>query len=106
MFVDPRADGLLARSREEITEEYPYPMMPTHYLDRDPANEKAGRSNYLKYTIKGSRDPLFPKPTLRWGQAQPTWTFWSLPFFGRWQASKLTGGHRQGVNTASIGEDE
>jgi len=103
MMATPMADSLFSRSREEITETYPYPMLPVHFLDRDPANLKYydGTGNYLVYNCDGC-----PKPTMRWGQAQPTWTFWSLPFFGRWQASKLTGGHRQGVNTASIGEDE
>jgi len=103
MMASSKADSLFSRSREEITEAYPYPMLPVHFLDRDPANLKYydGTGNYLVYDCDGC-----PKPTMRWGQAQPTWTFWSLPFFGRWQASKLTGGLRQGVNTASIDEDE
>jgi len=103
MMATPMADRLFSRSREEITEAYPYPMLPVHFLDRDPANLKYydGTGNYLVYDCDGC-----PKPTMRWGQAQPTWTFWSLPFFGRWQASKLAGDRRQGVNTAKVYEDE
>mmetsp|Transcript_109547 Transcript_109547/g.212092 ORF Transcript_109547/g.212092 Transcript_109547/m.212092 type:complete len:409 (-) Transcript_109547:57-1283(-) len=103
MMATPMADSLFTRSREEITEAYPYPMLPVHFLDRDPVNLKDydGTGNYLVYQCDGC-----PKPTMRWGQAQPTWTFWSLPFLGRWQASKLNSSRRQGVNTANIGEDE
>lgn len=103
MMANPQADSLLSRTQEEITEQYPYPMMPVHFLDRDPANLKYydGKGNYLVYNCIGC-----PKPTMRWGQAQPTWTYWSLPFFARWQVAKIAERSEQGVPTAHIAEDE
>lgn len=103
MMANPQADSLLSRTQEEITEQYPYPMMPVHFLDRDPANLKYydGKGNYLVYNCTGC-----PKPTMRWGQAQPTWTYWSLPFFARWQVAKIAERSEQGVPTAHIAEDE
>ncbi|CAJ1402594.1 unnamed protein product [Effrenium voratum] len=106
MFVSPQADTLFARTREEITELYPFPMLPTHFLDRDPANKEAKYGNFLEFTVPGSPDPRFPRPTLRWGQAQGTWSFWALPFVGRWLAAKLLGREEQGVPTRSLGEAE
>jgi len=102
MMVGPQADQLLSRTAEEITEAYPFPMMPTHFLSRD--FRDAGRlqgSNYLYFNCKGC-----PKPTMRWGQAQPTWTYWSLPFLARWLSAKLGGHSEQGVPTEEIEEDE
>ena len=53
MFVSPQADTLFARTREEITELYPFPMLPTHFLDRDPANKEAKYGNFLEFlTLK------------------------------------------------------
>jgi len=104
MMANSMADRLLARTQDEITEAYPYPMLPVHFLDRDPANLKyyTGTGNYLVY----DDCPSCPKPTMRWGQAQPTWTFWSLPFLARWQAAKLSGSRRLGVNLDEVSEDE
>jgi len=104
IMANSMADSILARTRDEITEAYPYPMLPVHFLDRDPANLKyyTGTGNYLVY----DSCPSCPKPTMRWGQAQPTWTFWSLPFLARWQAAKLSGSQYLGVDLSQVAEDE
>ena len=50
-----------------------------------------GTLGFARFTVPGSPDPRSPRPTLRWGQAQGTWSFWALPFVGRWLAAKLLG---------------
>jgi len=106
MMVGPHADQLLHRTEEEVTESYPWPMMPTHFLTRDPRDCQQG-SPFIQSGNRLSYDcPGCPMPTMRWGQAQPSWTFWSLPFFARWLGAKLAGRSEQGVNTYLIGEDE
>ncbi|CAK0820088.1 unnamed protein product, partial [Prorocentrum cordatum] len=101
MMVDPRGDRLLLRTRQEVTEAYPYPMMPTHFLDRDPENARFKEGNFLNFNCAKC-----PRPTMRWGQAQPSWTYWALPFLGRWLAAKIDGREEMGVPTAGIQEDE
>jgi len=101
MMVGPNADRLFNRTREEVTEEYPYPMLPTHYLDRDKDNADARFNNFLNFDCQGC-----PKPTMRWGQAHPTWTYWAFPFVSRWLVAKATGKAEHAVPTAGIGEDE
>jgi len=101
MMVGSHADDLLKRTKEEITQNYPYPMMPTHFLDRDPADRSAGIGNYLLYDCDGC-----PEETMRWGQAQPTWTYWSLPFISKWLDARVN--HKQigEIEVGSISEDE
>eukprot|EP00928_Gymnodinium_smaydae_P050209 TRINITY_DN337_c0_g1_i2.p1 TRINITY_DN337_c0_g1~~TRINITY_DN337_c0_g1_i2.p1 ORF type:complete len:518 (-),score=95.07 TRINITY_DN337_c0_g1_i2:87-1499(-) len=101
MMVGPHADKLFARTQQEVTAAYRFPMLPTHYLDRDPAHSGYHRNNFLSYDLPGS-----PKVTMRWGQAQPTWTHWALPFVGRWLEAKLAGATLHNVPTADVGEDE
>ncbi|CAJ1373594.1 unnamed protein product [Effrenium voratum] len=101
MMATPHADQLLQRTEEEINEKYRFPMMPTHFLDRDPRDSESGKGNFAKYTCDQC-----PTPTMRWGQAQPTWTHWSLNFVSRWLAAKIAGRPEQGVPTRDISEDE
>jgi len=101
MMVGPQADQLLSRTAEEITEAYPFPMMPTHFLTRDIRDDGHAEGNYLYFNCDNC-----PAPTMRWGQAQPTWTYWSLPFLARWLRAKLAGHSEQGVPTDDIDEDE
>ena len=60
-------------------------MMPTHFLDRDPRDERYKKGNYLRYSCEQC-----PAATMRWGQAQPSWSHWSLPL-SRWLSAKLRG---------------
>lgn len=101
LLVGPQADQLLQRTAEEITEKYPFPMMPTHFLDRDPRDQKFGKGNFLSFTCKNC-----PAATMRWVQAQPTWTHWSFPFVSRWLGAKMRGQPEQGVPTDDVAEDE
>eukprot|EP00929_Paragymnodinium_shiwhaense_P082985 TRINITY_DN44015_c0_g1_i1.p1 TRINITY_DN44015_c0_g1~~TRINITY_DN44015_c0_g1_i1.p1 ORF type:complete len:472 (+),score=102.12 TRINITY_DN44015_c0_g1_i1:58-1473(+) len=104
MMIGPHADRLFARTKEEVTRDYPYPMLPTHYLDRDMQNRGKGRreaTNFLAYNCEGC-----PRPTMRWGQAHPTWTFWAFPFVGRWLTARVQRETLDKVHTGGIGEDE
>jgi len=120
LMVTKKADSLLERTRQEINKGYPFPMMPVHFLDRDPNDERGKgnygvrreghpedkgwrqlQSNFLIYTCDGC-----PDPTMRWGQAQPSWTYWSLPFISRWLSAKMHGQTLLGVNVKSVDEDE
>ncbi|CAE8586329.1 unnamed protein product [Polarella glacialis] len=76
-FVAPGVDTLFKMTEREITKDYPIPMMPVHFLDRGP---KDLGSWWPRYCPHGECS----LQTLRWGHAHPTWTFWALPFYGRW----------------------
>lgn len=78
-------DRLFRRTREEINEEYPYPMMPVHWMSRDDDPAYFDETPYNVYAFKC---PGCPTRTMRWAQAHPTWTFHALPFVG-----KLLTGH-------------
>jgi len=120
LMVTKKADSLLERTRQEINKGYPFPMMPVHFLDRDPNDERGKgnfgvrreghpedkgwrplQTNFLLYTCDGC-----PDSTMRWGQAQPSWTYWSLPFISRWLSAKMHGQTLLGVNVKSVDEDE
>lgn len=108
VFVDsdmvslgPQADTLFQRTEEEINKKYPYPIMPVHPMDRDPENADADLPNFKPFTCQNC-----PKPTMRWGSGQLSWTFWSLPFLARWQAAKLAGRQEQGIVMSDLDSDE
>jgi len=104
MMVGPQSDNLLARTKEEITKSYPYPILPTHFLTRDPRERefyKGKAGNFLEYNCDGC-----PDETMRWGQAQPTWTFWSMPFLAKWLNARTTHMIVDGVHAGTISEDE
>eukprot|EP00928_Gymnodinium_smaydae_P021780 TRINITY_DN18531_c1_g1_i2.p1 TRINITY_DN18531_c1_g1~~TRINITY_DN18531_c1_g1_i2.p1 ORF type:complete len:762 (-),score=148.18 TRINITY_DN18531_c1_g1_i2:249-2534(-) len=65
-------DNVFAATRREASEDYPYPIMPVHWMSRD---AKKGEP-YDVYAQTGYSGPK----TMRWAQAHPTWTFWALPF--------------------------
>lgn len=91
-FVTPGVDAFFKRVAEEITEEYPMPILPVHFLKNEelpmwPKNGhrgvrmSAGESRVFDRFCKAGS---CPGVTTRWGHAHPTWTFWALPFFSRW----------------------
>lgn len=89
-FVAPGVDVLFRRTEEEITEQYPLPILPVHFLDRNPKDELS-IGNRVKYWHRVCPDGgrKCARQTLRWGHAHPTWTHWALPFIGRWLRSNL-----------------
>jgi len=76
-FLAPAVDRVFAMTEREITKDYPMPIMPVHFLDRGPKDLGAWWNRYCA-------DPACSLQTLRWGHAHPTWTYWALPFIGRW----------------------
>eukprot|EP00929_Paragymnodinium_shiwhaense_P060469 TRINITY_DN30197_c0_g1_i1.p1 TRINITY_DN30197_c0_g1~~TRINITY_DN30197_c0_g1_i1.p1 ORF type:complete len:247 (-),score=32.27 TRINITY_DN30197_c0_g1_i1:49-789(-) len=79
-FVAPGVDNMFRRTEEEVTHEYPLPILPAHFLT-DWTPKHAGVGWWKRFcTAEGA----CPRQTLRWGHAHPTYTYWALPFFGRW----------------------
>ncbi|CAJ1427378.1 unnamed protein product [Effrenium voratum] len=76
-FVAPYVDRLFEMTEREITKSYPFPIMPVHFLDRGPKDLGVWWGRYCP-------DTACSLQTMRWGHAHPTWTFWALPFIGRW----------------------
>eukprot|EP00933_Yihiella_yeosuensis_P033782 TRINITY_DN27420_c0_g1_i1.p1 TRINITY_DN27420_c0_g1~~TRINITY_DN27420_c0_g1_i1.p1 ORF type:complete len:729 (-),score=126.08 TRINITY_DN27420_c0_g1_i1:617-2803(-) len=67
-------DQVFEATKREVTEHYPWPILPVHWMSRD---ETPGNP-YRHYAFKGWDGPQ----TMRWNHAHPTWTYWALPFLG------------------------
>lgn len=65
-------DAVFASTHREISNNYPWPMLPVHWMARDdvPGNP------YKAYAYTAWKGPV----TMRWGHAHPTWTYFALPF--------------------------
>lgn len=83
-FVVRGVDNLFNRTRQEVTREYPYPILPVHFMSRD--DDSSSKYAQYNFQCKGC-----PTRTMRWAQAHPTYTHWALPFMGRWLQRALTG---------------
>lgn len=85
-WVAPGVDTMFARTQQEVTEEYPMPILPSHFLDWGPSGEGPGGIGaklWDRYCPEG-KEGKCRWQTQRWGHAHPTWTFWAVPFLGRW----------------------
>lgn len=83
-------DYLLDRAAEETTAEYPYPIMPVHWMSRDPeSSDMQGGASWPKAYAYPLHDKKAPKRTMRWGHAHPTWTHHALPFLAEWTSYAL-----------------
>mmetsp|Transcript_38637 Transcript_38637/g.90788 ORF Transcript_38637/g.90788 Transcript_38637/m.90788 type:complete len:755 (+) Transcript_38637:3-2267(+) len=91
-------DNLFQRTSEEVTHDYPYPILPVHWMSRDPEVKHA----YSAYDFfcEGC-----PRRTLRWGHAHPTWTYHALPFIGQLLAAQIDGSDILGFHV-HVAEDE
>lgn len=85
-FVAPGVDVLFDRTSVEVTRDYPFPILPAHFLDWGPQGEGPGGVGHKLWDryCPEMRDGICKWQTARWGHAHPTWTFWALPFLGRW----------------------
>jgi len=79
-FLAPGADAMFARTAAEVTEDYPFPILPVHFLPDIGPN----KSNGIWWPRYCHDDGSCPKQTMRWGHAHPTWTFHALPWLGKW----------------------
>jgi len=83
-WVGPRVDIMFKRTQEEVTKEYPLPVLPVHFLDKKPEGDRSTWWN--RFCPTGIPCTL---QTTRWGHAHATWTVWALPFIGRWLRRNL-----------------
>lgn len=81
-FVSHGVDTMFSKIAAETTEAYPYPIMPVHWMSRDPESSDM-KGGYSAYAWNFHTDDA-PKRTMRWGQAHPTWTHYALPWLAKW----------------------
>jgi len=98
-FVFKGVDALFSSTRQEGGPEYPYPILPVHWMSRDPG----GYDGYPKYSFKC---PKCPVRTMRWGHAHPTWTMYALPFLGSLLAGELDNPRHVLKTKVIVPEDE
>jgi hypothetical protein len=102
-FVTRAADRLFNRTREEVTKDYPYPILPVHWMSKDDDPKFKGQTAYDAYAYHCA---ACPSRTMRWNHAHPTWTHWALPFIGNLLESYLDHGMLGQVEADKIAEDE
>eukprot|EP00928_Gymnodinium_smaydae_P053618 TRINITY_DN37566_c0_g1_i1.p1 TRINITY_DN37566_c0_g1~~TRINITY_DN37566_c0_g1_i1.p1 ORF type:complete len:562 (-),score=112.12 TRINITY_DN37566_c0_g1_i1:110-1795(-) len=90
MFVAPGVDRMFESTRREVTKDYPMPILPAHFLDWAPKDGGTDPPRYWSGVCEGDKYERCPGQTQRWGHAHPTWTFWALPFLGRWVGRQFT----------------
>jgi hypothetical protein len=106
-FVAPGVDAIFQRTEDEVTQNYAMPILPVHFLDRGPADQGAYWNRYCPHDHCRWQ-------TARWGHAHPTWTYWALPWVGRWlrrnfrdeTLPELKGGSMSALRVTDIPEDE
>lgn len=86
-FANRGLDSMLQRASEETTKEYPYPIMPVHWMSRDPEDQEM--KPYPWAYSWHWRDPHGPKQIARWGHAHPTFGHHALPWLAKWTSYVL-----------------
>lgn len=112
-FIAPNADVLFKLTEGYVDKAYPFPLMPAHFLDWSIKDQKDAPW-WPRYCPNPSKP--CPMQTMRWAHAHPTWTYWALPFFGRWVRRHfrderlpnvtLQGFEAPGLRVGNIPEDE
>jgi len=97
-------DHMFLRTSQEVTRDYPYPILPVHWMskDDDPAFQHVPNP-YKDYDYKCAN---CPNRTMRWGHAHPTWTHWALPFIGNLLDKYLEKKMLGKIPGGTIAEDE
>lgn len=86
-WVNDGVDVMMDRAFDETTKDYPYPVMPVHFVSRDPESDDMKQyPPHFAFAFR-SKDP--PARTMRWGHAHPTWTYHALPWLARWTSWAL-----------------
>jgi len=86
-WVNHGLDYLFERAAEETTANYPYPILPVHWMSRDPDSDDM--SGYPDFYAFHWVSPQGPRRTMRWGHAHPTWTHYALPWLAKWTSFVL-----------------
>mmetsp|Transcript_117033 Transcript_117033/g.303465 ORF Transcript_117033/g.303465 Transcript_117033/m.303465 type:complete len:555 (-) Transcript_117033:27-1691(-) len=108
-FVAPGVDALFDRTAAEINREYPMPILPVHFLPN-----KGPSSGGVWWPRFCQEDGSCPLQTMRWAHAHPTFTYFALPFLGKWLRRNLRDEvlpHRKGypdskLRVLDVPEDE
>jgi len=87
-FVAPGVDALFDRTAAEVTKDYAFPILPSHFADRGPKDLGKYWDRYCPGDPE-DKTRTCPWQTTRWSHAHPTWTYWALPFLGRWLRMNL-----------------
>lgn len=91
-WVNSGIDVMFRRAAEETTEKYKFPILPVHWMSRDPESDDTARysGGGAGYgTLFRFKLPSAPRRTMRWGHAHPTWTHYALGFFTKWLSYEL-----------------
>lgn len=86
-WVNHGSDVMIERAFEETTRDYPYPILPVHFMSRDPGcSDMKHFPSQWAFTFKSKEGP---RRSMRWGHAHPTWTHYALPWLARWTSYVL-----------------
>lgn len=86
-FANHGLDSLLQKASEETNKDYPYPIMPVHWMSRDPEDDDMKDYPYSyawRFVNKAG-----PKQSVRWGHAHPTFGHHALPWLATWTSFVL-----------------
>lgn len=86
-FVAPGVDNMFRLTEREVTKDYPLPILPAHFFPFSAKDGNLGGPTLWKRYCPTGIPCTYQ--TARWGHAHPTWTFWALPFYGRWLRRQL-----------------
>jgi len=83
-WVNRGVDYLFPRAAQEGGEDYPFPIMPVHWMSRDgEADDMKPLPKQYLFHYPGRSDGA-PKQVMRWGHAHPSYTPSSLAFLAKW----------------------
>jgi len=86
-FANRGVDSLFKRVEEETTQDYPFPILPVHWMSRDP--DSSDMAEYPKSYSWRFVSKEAPRQLSRWGHAHPTWTHHALPWLAKWTSFAL-----------------
>jgi hypothetical protein len=86
-WISSGVDIMIDRAFDETTKDYPYSIMPVHFMSRDP-DDSSMKTMPPAYTFR-PKSANFPKQTMHWGHAHPTWTHYALPWIAKWTSYVL-----------------
>jgi hypothetical protein len=89
-WVNTGVDALFPRIAQESSKDYPYPIMPVHWMSRDPESSDMRPGGYPEgYSWRFvSKDA--PPRTMHWGHAHPSWSHHALPWLATWTSYILS----------------
>jgi len=83
-WVAPGVDAMFDTTVAEINRGYPMPILPVHFLPN-----KGPSSGGVWWPRFCNEDGSCPGQTMRWSHAHPTFTYFALPWLGKWLRRNL-----------------